>query len=474
MTTVIFIGALGRREALAAWVESVELVDEGDHADALLVEGTGEALLARALAMRSSHPDTPMVGLAHEIGEAATLVNTLGIDALITDEDALESTLSRVASAPATRSLELERLVQRRTAVLQQVKRQWELSFDALDDPMALMDADHRIVRVNRAYASALERDIVDAPGSTCYALRAASSQAFETHESGRCKSCPLRGTIESGEPSLVFADDTQGRRWAVSSHVVEAGAEQRYLLHYRDVTREARRLHQIAQADKLSAVGKLAGELAHQLNNPMTNIMVFSELLAEKTAEGSSLREHANEVYESAQRCRRLIQGLLRFARRQRREHSERVALGHVLDDVLPLVQHRVDKNGVKLHLELPSTLKPVHAHVADIEHVMVNLISNAVKACARGDTIEVTAADRPAEQLVELTITDSGRGMAAEELAQAFDAFYTGHPDGEAAGLGLTTCEAIIAELGGTIELSSELGVGTTARVLLPMASE
>jgi len=421
--------------------------------------------------MGRSNPGLRTVLIASDLEEACRGVNRASMDRLVCREQDVAAAVRDLQTSPLSEAQRLEREVRTRTAVLQQVKSQWEQSFDAVQDPMAVLDGNYRLIRVNRAYARHMGRDIVDVPGRLCYELRAYSRFTYPTGAGGTCEACPVARSQRDGAHTQSTIEDDKGRRWVVSAYPVDIpDMPGSLVVHYRDVTEEVQRLAKMAKADKMSAVGRLAGAVAHELNSPMTSIMVFSEALARKTAQGSELYQHATEISESAHRCRRLIQGLLRFARRPRSRERASVSLPMVIDEIRPLVQHRMDVARVKLELDLPEDLQPVRGHVADVEHVLVDLIANALEACSAGDAIHISGTNVAEQNQVRLVVADTGRGMPPEVLKAAFDPFFTTKPGGQAAGLGLTTCEAMVTEMGGTMGLESTPGEGTRAWVRLP----
>ncbi|MCB9554931.1 MAG: ATP-binding protein [Deltaproteobacteria bacterium] len=479
MTPVLvrFIGSDGAARLArlrASCDHELELVCSGQLPHILIVSSGVSDWPERVAAARELHPALRVILETDSLEAARVAINEVGIDQLVLtgDERALAEAITVLGSRPKRAQLAIERLIQGRTAVLEQVKQQWEQSFDALADPLALLDEDFRIVRVNRAYADELGYDITAVPGQLCHQLWQARA-GFPSTNDGPCRSCPMPIARNSAANASAVMTDARRRRWSVSCYpTLGPGDESHVLCHYRNISREAKRLDQLARADKLSAVGKLAGAVAHELNSPMTSIIVFAEALAKKTDADSPLHEHAREINASALRCRRLIQGLLRFARRSRPENREAVVLQQVLADVKPLVEHRLNMGGVRLVYDIPDSIPAVLAHVADVEHVLIDLITNATEACARGATITVSAKVAGDEPAVEITVADTGRGMSADQLSRAFDPFYSTREGELAAGLGLTICESIISELDGSIDLVSELNVGTKAIVRLPTA--
>lgn len=423
--------------------------------------------------MRRRDPAMRVLAVATDLPLAIRAVNEFGIERLIADDADIARGVAELRDAPPTEAQRLEREVQTRTAVLQQIKSEWEQSFDAVQDPMAVIDASYRIIRVNRAYARHMGSTVVEVPGHTCFELRSGSSHVFEVDADGACCDCPVRTVRFSGRPSQATLQEPAGLRWMVSAYPVDIpDLPWSLVVHYRDITAEVERLAKIARADKMSAVGKLAGAVAHELNSPMTSIMVFSEALARKTEDGSELHAHAREINESALRCRRLIQGLLRFARRPRGRERASVSLALVMEEIRPLLQHRIDVARIQFAVDLPLTLWTIHGHVADVEHLLVDLLSNAIEACGPDDTVQLSARNLVGQQMVEFSVRDSGRGMTPEVLESAFDPFFSTKSGAQAAGLGLTTCEAMVADMGGTMGLDSAPGRGTVAWVRLPAA--
>lgn len=410
-----------------------------------------------------------IIAIVENLEQAREAVNILSVDHLATSDEEAIYALEELEARPAP----LEAQVQARTAALQQIKAQWEQTFDSFSEPTAVIDQEMKLIRINRAYAKELNREIVELPGRKCYELhRTAPYQAFPQHE-GICIHCPAIDARKRNEPVSTTLVDSNGKHWLVSAHPVKIdGHLQSVVVQYSDVTSERKRLDQLATESKLAAVGNLAGAIAHELNSPMTSIMVFSESLARKTADGSELNENALEINEAARRCRRLIQGLLRFARRPREIEMSPISIGQVFDEVLPLLAHRLDVASVTLKDKLPFDLPQISGYIADIEHVLVDLLVNALEACSAGDEISISAEAR--NEFIDIIIEDTGEGMKEATLARAFDPFFSTKSGAQGRGLGLTTCESIIGQMGGSIALRSVFGEGTKAVLSMPIWRE
>lgn len=452
--------------------EGYELVDRAAKAiDVIIAHPSIDGWPRSVERLLRDDDDRRLVVVIDELEQGLEAVNELGVDRLATDLDSVVVAV-RQLRGPLMRRPTLETRVRERTATLQQIKAQWEQTFDAVAEPLAVIDDTYRLVRINRAYAAALDREIVELPGRICHEARKGCPASFATRdEDGRCSGCPVAATMADGQSRSETLIDSVGRHWLVSAHPVQVeGMPPSIVVQYRDVTRQVREQAQLSHESKAAALGNLAGAVAHELNSPMTSIMVFSESLARKTAEGSELNDNALEINEAARRCRRLIQGLLRFARRPRSGAPTPLSLGQVFDETRPLLEHRLDIAQVELRDELPFDLPRVRGQLADLEHVLVDLLVNALEACEAGDSITVSA--EVVGDQVELVVRDTGRGMSEELLAQAFEPFFTTKSDGRGTGLGLTTSEALITQMGGEITLTSTVGDGTRAAVRLPIA--
>lgn len=470
----------GRDEPARAVVMALEAIG------AIVLRGGAEHLDSLAFDLVVAHPSTPgwprvvervcrdhperqVIALVDELGEACVAINELAVSGVAMDVAMLTRQLEKLVTSPA----DLETRVQERTSTLQQIKAQWEQTFDAVRDPLAVLDEQYRVIRANRAYAELLGLPIVEVPGRICYQLRDGTPGAFaELDDISRCRECPVPQVRKNGEAATASMADTLGRRWLVSAFPVKlAGQPTSLVVHYRDVSALHARQDTLVRESKRAAVGDLAGAIAHELNSPMTSIMVFSEALARKTAEGSELNDNALEINEAARRCRRLIQGLLRFARRPRSVEMSGHSLGQIVDEIRPLLEHRLAVAGVTLDYELPPSLPALLVHVSDLEHVFVDLLVNALEACSSGDRIVLRAREL-ANELLEVVVQDNGSGMSEEVRAQAFDPFFTTKSATQGTGLGLTSCEALITQMGGTIELTSTVGEGTCVVLQLPVA--
>jgi signal transduction histidine kinase/ActR/RegA family two-component response regulator len=264
-------------------------------------------------------------------------------------------------------------------------------------------------------------------------------------------------------------------------ARIVASGDEQ-IVCVVRDVTERTRMQAQLAISDRLAALGTLAAGVAHEINNPLTYILIGVESVTKELrrlrAEGSLgergqvLVGRLESALEGARRVRRIVSDLKSFARAEGSDAGP-VDVREILDGVAALVDGQVRHRGrlIKEFAEVPR----VSASGDRLNQVFLNLLINALHALPEGHPgdNEIRIGVAPADDgKVRVEISDTGHGIAPEDLGRIFDPFYTTKPVGIGTGLGLWICHSIIANLGGAIAVESQLGRGTTFRIALPAA--
>ncbi len=254
----------------------------------------------------------------------------------------------------------------------------------------------------------------------------------------------------------------------------LDADDQTRIVCIGRDLTERRRLEQQLIQSDKLSALGQLVAGVAHELNNPLTSISGYAQLLLRNRTLNDEIRADLEQIRQQAERAGRIVRNLLMFAR----EHKpERLAtqINEVIQSTLALqvYQLRVDNITVQLDLdpELPSTVADPH----QLQQVLLNLITNARQAMnERGSgilTIRTRRHKAADGRYIEISISDNGVGIPAQYLDKVFNPFFTTKPVGQGTGLGLSICYGIIQEHQGQIWIESREGVGTTVFIRLPI---
>ncbi|MBM3778357.1 MAG: PAS domain S-box protein [Acidimicrobiia bacterium] len=250
-----------------------------------------------------------------------------------------------------------------------------------------------------------------------------------------------------------------------------------------RDITERRRLEDQIHQVQKMDSVGSLAGGMAHDINNVLTAILGYGELILARPGLDPAVRDDVLEILTAGRRARTLTSQLLAFTRRHPTE--PRLFSVHTLVDDLSRMLRRLIGEHIDLRTVFEPGLWPIRADPAQVEQVVLNLALNARDAMPDGGTLSIATANRtiddrqadreglPAGESVVLTVVDTGVGMSDEIRMRAFEPFFTTKEPGKGTGLGLTTCYGNVRQAGGQIRIESAPGQGTTVAVFWPRGS-
>ena len=225
--------------------------------------------------------------------------------------------------------------------------------------------------------------------------------------------------------------------------------------------------------AERKHAMADLARGVSHDVNNALGGVLPLVQQLRAELGRGeldpAVAAEDLGEIERSIQACRRIFGGMLGFARGLARNPSE-VSLRQAVDRALAILRQGIERRGVRLVVELPDDLPPVTGVQADLDQLLLNLLSNARDATHAGDTVTIRAA-RVGDSL-ELVVEDTGCGIPREHLARIQEPFFTTKADGH--GLGLAICRSIVAEMQGHLRIESAPGSGTRVRASFPIREE
>jgi signal transduction histidine kinase/CheY-like chemotaxis protein len=229
----------------------------------------------------------------------------------------------------------------------------------------------------------------------------------------------------------------------------------------------------QLIQSEKLSGIGEFVAGVAHELNNPLTAVMGFSELLERADTEPGHKR-YLEMIRKSSQRCQKIVQSLLSFARRHAPERKL-FSVNELMENAVEFLQYQLRTSNIEVILRLAPDLPRAMVDPHQIQQVFLNLINNARQAIEghqpRGSIRITTETSGP---MVRITLEDDGPGIAEANLSKVFDPFFTTKEVGKGTGLGLSLCYGMIKEHGGSIEVRSRLGEGATFIIELPLARE
>jgi signal transduction histidine kinase len=227
-----------------------------------------------------------------------------------------------------------------------------------------------------------------------------------------------------------------------------------------------------LLQARKIAALGTLTAGIAHEINNPLNNIVLSAEALLETQTDAldEDGREAAQDILAQAERAGEIVRNLLDFSRTEKAKFSP-LAPDMVVKSSLSLLKNQIMISGLTMNVDVPHDLDMVAGNLRHLQQVFLNLLQNAVQATPAGGSIDILGRD--ASDFVSFCVRDTGKGIAPENLSHIFEPFFTTKEVGKGTGLGLAVTYAIIKRHGGRIEVESEPGQGTSFYVFLPKAA-
>ena len=361
-------------------------------------------------------------------------------------------------------ALESARLFQ----IVSRSQKEWETTFDAMQDCVSVHDTTGKVIRANVALArrwNTIPQKII---GRYC-------SDLYSEEDSGHTN---CRHPLPNDSEALIVEEVNlpqmggsfqlsvipwydKNNRLAGSIHVAK------------DISNEKLLQQQLIQSEKLSAIGELISGIAHELNNPLTGVMGYSQLLQLRKDLDERVKDNLHKINNLALRCQKIVQNLLSFARKQKPERTV-TNINEILEKTIDLRNYELQVNNIEirrdLNLQLPKTIADEH----QLQQVFLNIMTNAEQAMleskGHGQLCIRTSTDNQKSHIV-VEITDDGPGIPENHLNRIFDPFFTTKEVGKGTGLGLSLSYGMIKEHGGNIYVRSRLNHGTTFFVELPI---
>ena len=229
----------------------------------------------------------------------------------------------------------------------------------------------------------------------------------------------------------------------------------------------------QLLQSEKMSSLGKLAAGVAHEINNPMGGILIYSNLLLEEMDEDDPKREDMYRIAEEATRCKEIVKSLLEFAR-QTGSRMEPIDINRAINEGLFFLENQAAFHNIKIIKRLDSTLPLITGNPAQLKQVFMNIMVNAAEAMENRGRLTVTTTLQPQGDSVLIEFSDTGKGISPEHIAKIFDPFFTTKEVGKGTGLGLSLSYGVVEEHKGKINVRSDIDEGTSFIVELPVEWE
>jgi len=225
----------------------------------------------------------------------------------------------------------------------------------------------------------------------------------------------------------------------------------------------------QLIQSEKLAAFGQLGAGIAHEVKNPLAGILGCAQLSLMEIEEDTPVYQNVKLIEKETERCKTIIENLLKFAR-QEKAIFEPTDINAVVTDAGAIVNHQLEVNQVKLIQDLSDKLPTIRGNANQLQQVFMNLFMNAQHAMEGEPGTVTVKTRRTPDERIEIVVSDTGPGIPAEIQSKLFEPFFTTKPTGEGTGLGLSVSFGIVQDHEGKIEVDSEPGEGATFRISLP----
>jgi len=345
--------------------------------------------------------------------------------------------------------------------------------FDNIPDSVYIIDRKYRLNAVNMARSQRAVKEPRHLVGKLCY-------EALYGRDS-ICPGCLVEKTFYKKEIThrinREWDDNGEASEWTIDAYPIVDDENEvvKAILFERDVTEKNRLETIIAQSEKLAAVGQLAAGIAHEINNPLTVILANAQLLQRDILNvNEEWSESVDLIYKAGSRALYVVRNLLDFARKEKYDFVP-TNINDTIARAVEMVKHELIHRSVGLEFEEDEDLPDVMASADHLHGLWLNIIINAIDACDSGQfhnrkgLIQIkTSHDN---KYVRVRISDNGLGMSPDKLKRIFEPFFTTKEPNRGTGLGLSVSHRVIRQHGGDVQVESEVGMGTTFVVLLPI---
>lgn len=333
----------------------------------------------------------------------------------------------------------------------------WEKTFDSFSDPIAIIDLSYKILRSNKSFGSKGSKE-------SCYKI-------FADREKP-CELCPLADSLASKSPKQSIIK-SKNKEYQLNCYPIALsdGKATNVVNHYVDVTKSRELYMKMLQSEKMGALGVLAGNIAHELNNPLTGLRSLAQVLLSQLSTENTIYSDLLEIEKAAARSQKIIKNLKEFSERKS-EFFEKVSLDEIVEKTVPMLKSVFRSHRVSIHLNTKEHMVNVDPQL--LQQVIFNLINNACQAMQKSGSLDVhTSYNEYTDELI-LVVKDTGPGIPIDLQKKVFEPFFTTKKDGMGTGLGLSLSKEIIESFNGRIVLFSQPEQGAEFRVFIPVYRE
>lgn len=286
----------------------------------------------------------------------------------------------------------------------------------------------------------------------------------------GKLRSYPMNykrrdGQVVEGSLSASILYDAEGKE--IASVGIFVDLKERLQMERKLLETQKQLFH----SEKLASIGRLAAGVAHELNNPLGAIMMYGLLALEEVSEDTVPYANLKKIAGQAERCKKIVQGLLDFSR-QRERKVETLDINKAVEEIFELMEIQSVFQGIEIRKELDPLLPPIEGDKSQLQEVFINLALNAADAMENGGVLAIRSFLN--KDTVKISFEDTGCGIPEDEMQNIFEPFFTTKSEKNGTGLGLSVSHGIIAKHGGDITFESKLNKGTTFTISLPTKQE
>ena len=339
---------------------------------------------------------------------------------------------------------------------------------ELIQEDVMIIGSDYRVLDINETLLATLGLERKEAVGRYCYEI----THRLTKPCSGEDHKCPLKETLMTRKPTKethIHKDkDNKNIHYSISAYpLFENGEIIGAIELSRDITADINTRQAMMQQDKLASIGRLSAGVAHEINNPLTTILTTAMLIQEDIDPKNPMYEELETITNETLRCRKIVASLLDFAR-QTEPAKKHYNINDIITECIRLTRKQAEFKDVQILQALSEKVPKLLLDKEQIQQALINLILNATDATDPGGKITVSTALSPDNQFVNINVSDTGKGIAAEVVDKIFEPFFTTREIGT--GLGLAITHGIIGRHGGDIRVQSRPGQGTTFTIRLP----
>jgi PAS domain S-box-containing protein len=353
---------------------------------------------------------------------------------------------------------------------LEKIKTMYKLVLnDLMQDDLMVIDLNYRILDINDTLLAKLGLEREKVIGRYCYEI----SHRQDVPCSGKEHPCPMtevRETHENTHVTHIHLDkDNQKIYCSISCYPFFENNELVGVVEVtKDITKNIKWKKTLMRQDKFVSLGRLSAGVAHEVNNPLTTILTSAMLLQEDFDPDDPIFKELQIIADETLRCRKIITSLLDFAR-QTEPTKKFCNINDVVSESLVLTRKQAAFDDVAVVQDLAEGIPAINVDKDQMQQVFINLILNAMQATDSGGKISVSTTFIPENEVVEIAISDTGKGIPAENIEKIFDPFFTTRESGT--GLGLAIAHGIVERHGGSIHVKSKPGSGAIFTIRLPV---